>query len=612
MEATGFAARLQAEALSGQPLEFLRQTWSQIEEAVRRDPDSIEAAFHDAVAAKVLPPASAVALAESISFAVVRSDGGVETADPRFTAWREGVSDREGLRSLAVRAMREGECLGSLDTIEGRVAAWAGLAEAAARWPLSEAARQALAAGRDRVAVVVFAPSRSSELADRMASAFDFSPAQARLAEALLFAPSLEIAAAQVGVGRETARDTLRRIMAKAGVNRLGALVSRLVELMCAGGAGEMSDEQILISTFGLSASEARAAARAAEGMTAGQTADDLGLKTETVRGYLKTALAKTGVPRARDLGRLLVEARELAVLAGVADPVFESAKTAGRLRVVADPATERQIALIDYGPRSGRPVLVFHGYAAGRTLPQPLVRGLQAAGCRPIAPQRPGYGLTSPAAGDYLACAAADLHLIIDSLGLRGPRILARDGGVAVALEFARRWPGLAERFVLLNPRTPAAFAPKRKGMMAVVTRGLLGHPKLVAPFAELLRRNSGSRAVEENLRQICGKAAADLAVLEDRGLVDGMVRDIQALLARSGTGFVAEHALFATGWLPPEDIEDGDWIVAHSGDLPGDPDGPWQGLPNVRFEIIQGAGFLVPFTHPKALIELLTGETA
>lgn len=570
--------------------------WQALARELEGDDTSLAAAFQAAADAPSQGGGSAVAPVEALAIGIARPDGGIEQADEVFAKWFGGAAD---LESLIRRARDEGAALGLVEDSSGDVAAaWAGPARAAERWPLSDEAKRALAVSRDLVAVVVFAPSRSSDLAERAAQAFDLTAAEARLAQAILFAPSLEIAAAQIGIGRETARDTLKRVMVKAGAKRLPALLARLTELMGGGGAGARPDEAVLVEAFGITPSEARCAALIAAGATAKQTAELLHLKSETVKSYIKAVLGKTGLKRAKDLSRLLVEARELSMLANVLDPVFEPAKTAGRLRVITTPQ-ERQIAFIDYGPRSGEVVFVFHGYAAGRTLPPHLVRGLQAQGFRPIVPQRPGFGLTSPHAEvDYITTAANDLKVLADELKAKDPVVLARDGGVTVALDFAVRYPGRVNRFVLLNPRTPASYIFKPVSIVDLVSRGLLGNPKLVAPVTELLRRHADSELVESNLRQTCGQAALDVQLLTDQSIVDGLVRDIQALVARSATGFAAEHAIYANGWEPPA-VNTGRWTVLRSTGLAQQPAEPWAELPNLRVISLADAGFLPQFTH-------------
>ena len=111
------------------------------------------------------------------------------------------------LRRLAAGARRDGSAIGLLETADGAaVATWAVGGEAALKWARTEAAQAAI--GRPgRVLMLVFAPSRSSALVQRAVAAFGLTPLESRLAEAFLFAPNLEVAGAQAGVGRETARD---------------------------------------------------------------------------------------------------------------------------------------------------------------------------------------------------------------------------------------------------------------------------------------------------------------------------------------------------------------------------------------------------------------------
>jgi DNA-binding CsgD family transcriptional regulator/pimeloyl-ACP methyl ester carboxylesterase len=597
---SSFADRLRQEARGGDSVALLTEDWEVLARELAEDEAELEAAFHEAVSSAGYAGGSAVAPAEALAIGVVRADGGVEQADAAFAEW---FGDAAELEPLLRRARGRGAALGLVEAADGDVAAaWAGQAGAATRWPLSPEARASLAAGRDRLAVVVFAPSRSSDLAERAAQAFDLSAAEAKLAQAILFAPSLEIAAAQIGIGRETARDTLKRVMAKAGAPRLPSLLARLTELMGSVGGGGRAGEQVLVEAFGVTPSEARCAALIAAGATAKEAAEALRLSPETVKSYVKGVLGKTGLARAKDLSRLLVEARELAFLADVLDPVFEPSRKPGRLRVIAA-LQGRQVAFMDYGPRSGRPVFVFHGYAAGRTLPPALVAQLQAEGFRPIVPQRPGFGLTSRHKGDYVETAADDLMLLCEDLKAKDPVIVARDGGVTVALEFAFRPAGRASRFLLLNPRTPLAHNNRPLSIADLVSRGLLGNPKLVEPVTELLRRHSDSKMVEANLRRTCSQAAVDIALLEDRAVVDGLVRDIQALVARSSSGFASEHAVFANGWTPPP-VTSGRWTVLNSTGLGEHTRSPWEGLPDVRFGNLEGAGFLLQFTHAEELV--------
>ena len=201
----------------------------------------------------------AIADRRSLAAAVMSGRGEIFYADP---AYRALFSDARDLRPLLRRASRDGHVISLVEGTAGMAfVAWVGTASSAARWPLGDEAAAALAVGTDRLAVVVSAPSRSSELARRAARALDLTALEARLAEALMFAPTLEVAAASAGVGRETARDALRRINVKAGVRRTPELIARLISLMCEVQGDDDDDVEVAQTAFGLTFAEARAAA---------------------------------------------------------------------------------------------------------------------------------------------------------------------------------------------------------------------------------------------------------------------------------------------------------------------------------------------------------------
>ena len=587
-------------------MELLLDSWSEVEDAVLRDSGDAQADFAEASAA--LPSiAGAIADRRSLAAAVLSSRGQICFADPAYRALFRDTGD---LRPLLKRALRDGPVVSLVEGASGAAfTAWIGDAAAAARWPLGPEAAQALSAGAERLAVVVSAPSRSSDLARRAARALDLTALEARLAEALLFAPNLDVAAAAAGVGRETARDALRRINAKAGVRRTPELVARLIGVMCEVQGEEGGDAEVAEIAFGLTPAEARVTAQVARGATAPEAAQTLGVSAATVRTHIKSSLAKTGAKGTKDLARLLAEARELLALADAAEPVFGEEEGGGRLRVVEALDGARHIGLIDYGPYDGEAVFVFHGAAAGRRLPEGFRRSLTAAGLRPIVVQRPGFGLSDPSVADYAATGAADMAAVVERLRLRQAHMLARDTGIPVALEFARRHPDLLGHAVLLNPHAPRMLDEPRDNFVSSVQRHLLRNPDLVVTFAEFLRRQATTQLLDRILDRAFCQVPIDAEALTDPEVRSFLIRDIQALCARSVWGFAAEHGCYANGWEPPGDIPSGGrWTLAISSELTGDFQQDWLGIPNLRRVSVEGAGFLPQFTHPDALAALFS----
>jgi pimeloyl-ACP methyl ester carboxylesterase/DNA-binding CsgD family transcriptional regulator len=403
----------------------------------------------------------------------------------------------------------------------------------------------------------------------------------------------------------------MQRVMAKTGVHRSTDVVRRLTELMSAVHGEAEPQADVLQAAFGLTPAEAGVAAQLAGGVTQKEAAQALGLQPETVRTYAKAVLAKTGIARTKDLVRLATETQALSRLAAVAEPVFTSGDPRARLRLIPRDAG-RGLAFLDYGPHSGRPAVVFHGFVAGRSLPPALARGLQARGYRPIVPQRPGFGLTSPAQRPYLAEACEDMAVLVERLGGQRIALFARDGGTAAALAFAAADPGRIERGVLLNPRSPAGIAADaRTGPVARMARLILSRPQLIAGLGEFIRRRTRSDFLEAALRETLKALPADVAALEDRAVRAQLVRDIQAQFAHGCGGYVAEHSLYTTGWRPPAVEGGGPWTVAYSGAFGRQPpQAPWSGLPGVRFVTLADAGVLAQFTDARELAGLIAGD--
>lgn len=589
------------------PVELLMDSWMAVVDSVRADAGQAREALTEA--ADALPSiAGAIADRRALAVAVVTARGQVCFADPAYLAL---FADSSDLRPLLRRALREGPVVSLVEGAAGAAfTAWVGDAASAARWPLGPAAAAALHTGGERMAVVVSAPSRSSELACRAARALDLTALEARLAEALLFAPNLDVAAADAGVGRETARDALRRINAKAGVRRTPELIARLIGIMCAVGDRVGDDEGLAESAFNLTPAEARAATLVAKGATAPEAAETLGISPETVKTHMKAVLHKTGAKGAKDLARLLVEARELVAMASATDPVLGEEEGGGRLRVLASLDAQRRVALIDYGPYDGEPVLMFHGSAAGRRLPPALRAGLIAAGFRPLVVQRPGFGLTDPVGRDYATAAADDMAAVAERLRLKTVHMFARDTAVPTAFEFARRYPEMLGRTVLMNPHPPMSLVDDRETFGAALQKHLLRNPDLVVAFAELLRRQATTPLLGRIIHKMMGEVPVDERAIEDPAVREFLVRDIQALCARSVRGFAAEQAVYAGGWEPPTDVGGRPWTVALSSELPGHLDTAWLPLPGARTVSIDGAGILPQFTHPDALVDLISAR--
>lgn len=599
------AEELRARLRDGAPSQAVLDSFRAIEASAIREPEALAAVLEDAARMDLSTALSTLIPARALGVAVTTGDGAVLWRNPAFAAWFGETADCAAFLRLLRLAAKGATASGLVEALDGAVLATsAGCAGAARRWPVPAEALAVLNAAAGRYILLGFAPSRVSALAARATEAFGLTPLESRLAEALLDAPSLEVAADRVGVGRETARDAVRSAQRKAGARRSGDLVRQMLDMMC-GDQPETEDlAPVFMRAFGATPAEARTAAALARGLTAREVAGEQGVTENTIRGQLKALYAKTGVSKARDMVRLAAEAATLDAMTRVGETAAQLDDAAGRLRIVARP-DGRRVAAWDYGPMSGQPVLVGHGTVTGRTLPPAFVGALHKHGFRPIVPQRPGFGLTDPARGDYLETAADDLVALLDGLRLKSAHLLMRDDGAATGLAFASRYPGRVRTGMLANPRWPGLAVRSPETVMGSVTRAFLVRPEIVAVFGEMLRRQTRTDLMADIVRRSADHVAADREVLARPGVLASMVRDIQAMAARSSAGFAREQSLYARGWTLPAIEGLAPWLVMECKPLtlPG-VEAAFGALPRVRFAELADAGLLFYHSHP--------GETA
>src|SRR5690606_31304293 len=112
-----------------------------------------------------------------------------------------------------------------------------------------------------------------------------------------------------------------------------------------------------------------------------------------------------------------------------------------------------------DYGPASGRPVLIVHSNWSCRFVPRVFAGELQRRGWRPIAIDRPGFGGTSIGSASVenpFDQAVADTLQVLDAARVGTVPVVARCGAQFVhALKVAA--PDRVGPVVLVSP-TPQA----------------------------------------------------------------------------------------------------------------------------------------------------------
>ncbi len=125
-----------------------------------------------------------------------------------------------------------------------------------------------------------------------------------------------------------------------------------------------------------------------------------------------------------------------------------------------------RVLGCADYGDPHGLPVLGLHGTPGSRLMFQiadPIARDL---GIRLLAPERPGFGISSYHRGRTLASYALDLADLADALGLSRFAVAGVSGGGPYAAACAALFPERVTALGLISPIGPMAGREKPKSI--------------------------------------------------------------------------------------------------------------------------------------------------
>lgn len=568
---------------------------------------SIGAAVHPADdgsgGAPVTVPAGALAAA------VLDAQGQVRGQDERFGRWFDADDVGHAVQGW-LRGPR-GPALVPLVAQDGAsTVLLLGRVEDAQAWSLPVERLSVLGPGA--FAALAYRPFEQRDLADRAMASWRLTPVEARTVQGLISAGDLIEGARLAGVGYETARKALKFAMRKAGAGRQTDLV-RLLHAAVGGGDLELAQAGLLREALGLSERAAGACVLLALGLTRAEAAATLHISEHAIKDELSALFDRFGLRSATDLSRLTTEAVVLLGVAGNRNLTAAASWGALRpLRFVNRPDGAGRIALSDFGPASGQPTLLFHSAATGSLLDRRLVRALQARGLRPIAVERPGYGLTDAPDRDPEGAAMADLVTVMDAFGLKKVRLVCR-GGEDAALRLGLAHPERIERAVLLNPFTPYAVDSRWDGFMNGAKWLFVRQPHMIDVLARFLGSRLSPQTLERLMRNSLSSSVADTALLRDQTVVEDYVESARLVAQRSTWGFTYEQRAYLN-WTPPHLPDASAWVrlIGEQDVLyrPGDADAVWNAaLPGHRLIRRADAGRMIHASHPELVVEALLG---
>lgn len=120
----------------------------------------------------------------------------------------------------------------------------------------------------------------------------------------------------------------------------------------------------------------------------------------------------------------------------------------------------------------SGPPILLLHGWSLDRTMWDPQVALLEAAGHRVVAPDLPGHGGSASVPALWFEDMAPQVLQLLDVLQVGPALVVGLSMGSAVALELALTWPRAVAGLLLADNAAADAGGPDRGAAAAARIR--------------------------------------------------------------------------------------------------------------------------------------------
>ncbi|HSZ37905.1 MAG TPA: alpha/beta hydrolase [Acidimicrobiales bacterium] len=212
-----------------------------------------------------------------------------------------------------------------------------------------------------------------------------------------------------------------------------------------------------------------------------------------------------------------------------------------------------RELAWLEAGRPRGLPVFAFHGTPGSRRQVSFDEKAITAAGVRMVAPDRPGYGLSSFHPARSLAGWAADVSTLADHLKLEAFAVVGVSGGGPHALACAAMLPGRVTAAGIVSGVGPMGDPDFDVGMVGF-NRGLSflarRSPLLLRPvfwFQDFSVRHWPEVAMRAATKQF---PAADVAMLERADVRAAFFDDARRASATADQAATQDFVLFARDW--------------------------------------------------------------
>ena len=218
-------------------------------------------------------------------------------------------------------------------------------------------------------------------------------------------------------------------------------------------------------------------------------------------------------------------------------------------------------IAYDEYGDRSGRPVLFYHGWPSSRSMAQMADGAARKLGVRIISPDRPGINGSSFVAERTLADWPRVLRAIVSHFGLEKFPILAISGGAPYAYISAWTLPEQVESIAIVSGAPPIADLTDHSGLWRLHRWMLALHAKNPALLRKLfwVARPIACMRMSLRYRPLLRLVLQrmDAEALRDRVAFDACFESSRQAWRASLQGVMTDAEIYAKSWgVPLEEI--------------------------------------------------------
>lgn len=442
-----------------------------------------------------------------------------------------------------------------------------------------------------------------------VAAAYNLSDRQSAMLRAISEAGGIREAAILMGLSYTAARNTVADLKAKLGVSTVPMMIGLAAELTPDDTEAPLRRHDL----FSLSARQYAIATKVGTAKSRKELAESLGLSDALIDAEMKEIHLVLGVRSAGELIRALAGAG----VPGIAEDVTRDRPPdiGHDLPLGVVNTGGRRIGYSDFGPATGRPVLILHSTITSRAPPTRLVSALQDAGYRPLAIDRPGFGDTSAgaSASDPYALAAGDVIAVCRHLSLDAVDVVARGSGQAL-VRLGQLHPAIIGRAVLANPTPGIAFTTIDRGPLGAVKRAFAKRPWAVEGMIRLLAAYAKPARMHDGMLRAFRESAPDFALVQDDPQFGAdYMRAVRGFALGNIAGYVTEQSAWAGGLdvapLPGMAhwrIVQGRHFVLHD---PGQAMAYWsRRLPDTPVTWVEEAGQMLAYSHPRAVVEALS----